>query len=109
MKALFGLTVSAAMLSLSSGCFAAAQVDQARTPDVAKQSAIMVAQAAGSSGGPAVTEPGEKTIGAPRKTETVDPAPANSGGTDTTGKADGVDASQSKRKDTAEPAQSGAK
>lgn len=119
---LMGLTASAAILSIATGAFAGAQLDHGQTGGNAKSTAIILAQAsgsgsgsgsgsAGSTGGPAATEPAEKTIGGTRKNDTETPAPeAEPGATDTTGK-DGtaVDASQSKRKDTMEPAQSGSK
>ena len=101
-----GLAASAAIFTLSAGAFAAAKLD---TPHggATQQKAVMMAQA---SGGPAATEPSEQLIGAKRKTETDVPAPAmNPGAPDMADKADSVDASQSKRKDTAEPPQSGAK
>ena len=57
----------------------------------------------------AATTPEQQVTGK-RKTDTDAPAaPANPNATDTTGASGTVDASQSKRKDTAEPPQSGAK
>ncbi len=110
-RILIGFAASAAVLSLSAGAFACAKLDTAQSTDTNNKT-IILAQAAtgGSTGGPAVSEPEEKTIGGKRKTETDAPsAPAAPGTTDTSGSAGAVDASQSKRKDTTEPAQSGAK
>ena len=110
-RILSGFAGSVVVLSLSAGAFACPQ----QTADSNKNQTIILAQAGGtgssgtSSGGPAVTEPQEKTIGAPRKTETVPAAPAAPAATDTTGSTGAVDASQSKRKDTNEPAQAGSK
>ena len=92
-RTLIALATSAAVFSFSTGAFA-----QASTPGNA------------GGGGPAVTEPQEKTIGAPRKTETENPgAMPSPNATDVTGSTGSPDATQSKRKDTAEPAQSGSK
>ena len=113
-RIMIGLAASAAALSLSTGAFACAQLDKSRSADSTKAGSIILAQATGGGaatggGGPAVSEPAEKA-GGKRKTETEAPsAPATPGATDTTGQPGAVDASQAKRKDTTEPAQSGAK
>ena len=106
-RIMIGLAASAAALSLSTGAFACAQLDKSRSAESTMTGSIILAQAA--TGGPAASEPAEQT-GGKRKTETETPsAPAKPGATDTSGTAGAVDASQSKRKDTTEPAQSGAK
>ena len=109
-RALICLATSAAIFSLSPGAYACAKLDTSQSSDSGKNGSIILAQAAGTpSGGPAATTP-EEQVGGKRKTETNPPAPpANPNATDTTGAPGTVDASQSKRKDTTEPAQSGAK
>ena len=107
-RVLISLAASAAILSLSTGAYACSKLDTSSN-DNGKSELIILAQATAPSGGPAATTPEEQT-GGKRKTETDPPAPpANPNATDTTGAPGTVDASQSKRKDTAEPAQSGAK
>ena len=109
---LISLATSAAILSLSTGAYACSKLDTSQSIDNGKNGPIVLAQATGggtSSGGPAATTPEQQVTGK-RKTDTDAPAaPANPNATDTTGASGTVDASQSKRKDTAEPPQSGAK
>ncbi len=108
-RILIGFAASAAVLSLSAGAFACAKLDTSQSTDIKNKTIILAQAAGGSTGGPAVSEPEEKTIGGKRKTEMDAPsAPAAPGATDTSGNAGAVDASQSKRND-GEPAQSGAK
>ena len=112
-RLLLGLAASAAMIS--SGAFASAQFDNAHNSYKGPSGPMTLAQAAGgtsgnagSNSGPAATEPAEQ-VGGKRKTETEMPAPkVNPDVTDKTGAAE-VDPSQSKRKSTTEPAQSGSK
>jgi hypothetical protein len=112
-RILIGLAASAAILSLSTGAFASTHFDKSDTGTNYKNGLITLAQATGgnpnSGQGPAVSEPSEQ-VGGKRKTEADMPAPeASPNATDTTGSIDEVDASQSKRKDTSEPTQSGSK
>jgi hypothetical protein len=110
---LIGVAASAMMLSLSSGAFAAAQLETPDTGKMHKTGFVTLAQASGtgnaSGSGPAATTP-EEQVGGKRRTETDVPAnPPSSSSTDVTGSTGTVDATQSKRKDTAEPTQSGSK
>ena len=112
-RLLLGLAASAAMIS--SGAFASAQFDNAHNSYKGPSGPMTLAQAAGgtsgnaANSGPAATEPAEQ-VGGKRKTEAEMPAPkANPDVTDKTGASDAVDPSQSKRKSTTEPAQSGSK
>jgi hypothetical protein len=115
-RIMISLAASAAVLSLSTGAFACAQLDKSQSADINKNGSIILAQATGATGnaatgggGPAVSEPAEQT-GGKRKTETEAPGTMPSpNATDITGSTGAVDASQSKRKDTNEPPQSGAK
>ena len=112
-RIMISLAASAAVLSLSTGAFACAQLDKSQSADTNKNGSVILAQATGNAatggGGPAVSEPAEQT-GGKRKTETEAPGTMPSpNATDTTGSTGAVDASQSKRKDTNEPPQSGAK
>jgi hypothetical protein len=108
-RVLISLAASAAILSLSTGAYACAKLD---TSSNGKNGPIILAQATGggtSTGGPTATTPEEQVKGT-RKTDTAPPAvPANPNATDTTGATGTVDASQSKRKETTEPTQSGTK
>jgi len=103
------------MISMASGAFASAQFDNAQNSYKGPSGPMTLAQAAGgtsgnaASSGPAATEPAEQ-VGGKRKTEAEMPAPkVNPDTTDKTGASDAVDPSQSKRKSTTEPAQSGSK
>lgn len=115
-RLLLGLAASAAMISVASGAFASAQFDNAQNSYKGPSGPMTLAQAAGgtsgnagSNSGPAATEPAEQ-VGGKRKTEAEMPAPkVNPDVTDKTGASDAVDPSQSKRKSTTEPAQSGSK
>ena len=115
-RLILGLAASAAMISVASGAFASAQFDNAHNSYKGPSGPMALAQAsggssgnAGSSSGPAATEPAEQ-VGGKRKTEAEMPAPkVNPDTTDKTGASDAVDPSQSKRKSTTEPAQSGSK
>ena len=105
-RVLISLAASAAIFSLSTGAYACAKL---QTTDSGTNGSIVLAQATAPSGGPAATTPEEQT-GGKRKTETEPTTPpANPNATDTSGAPGTVDASQSKRKDTTEPTQSGAK
>ena len=114
-RLLISLATSAAIVSLSTGAYALSKLDTSHSGDNGKNGSIILAQATGgapgtSSGGPTATTPEEQVKGT-RKTDTDPPAApaAAPNATDTTGASGTVDASQSKRKDTTEPAQSGAK
>ena len=108
-RVLISLAASAAILSLSTGAYACSKLDTSQSSDNGKNEPIVLAQATGGGSGPAATEP-ENQVKGTRKTDTDAPAaPATPSATDTTAAPGTVDASQSKRKDTAEPPQSGAK
>ena len=108
-RVLISLAASAAILSLSTGAYACSKLDTSSN-DNGKNGSIILAQATGGGGsGPAATTPEDQVKGT-RKTDTDAPAvSANPNATDKRGASGTVDASQSKRKDTTEPPQSGAK
>ena len=115
-RILINLAASAAMLSLATGAYALGQLDKSHSSY--KNGSIVLAQATGGSTGtnagrgPSSTEPEEQVTGKRKTDADMPPPPANSDATDTTGSigtTGAPDASQSKRNDAAEPAQSGAK
>jgi hypothetical protein len=110
-QTLIALAASAAMLTMSANAFACAQTERSAAQAV-NQGPIQLAQAAGqgtTAGGSGQQNDLDKKLIGPKAGDSAGAPPANPAVNPPAGGTDSTDNSQSKRKGSDEPAQSGSK